>query len=130
MVKLKGLIFILIVSLLFAGPTGKIVGRVVDASTGEPLVGCDVVVLGTELGASVEKDGRFSIINVPVGTYDVEASMVGYTPVVVKGVRVMADQVTVVNFKLSPTVIEQKPVEGSGDYVVVSFKRVLLSLKI
>uniref|UniRef100_A0A7C3YUX6 TonB-dependent receptor n=1 Tax=candidate division WOR-3 bacterium TaxID=2052148 RepID=A0A7C3YUX6_UNCW3 len=119
MVKLKGLIFILIVSLLFAGPTGKIVGRVVDASTGEPLVGCDVVVLGTELGASVEKDGRFSIINVPVGTYDVEASMVGYTPVVVKGVRVMADQVTVVNFKLSPTVIEQKPVEVIGERPMV-----------
>ncbi len=119
MLKLKTLFLLLLPLLLFSGPTGKIMGRVVDAQTNEPLVGCDVLVHGTELGASVEKDGRFSIINVPVGTYDVEASMVGYDPVIIKDVRVMADQVTTLTFKLKPTVLEQKPVEVIGERPMV-----------
>ncbi len=99
-------------SFIFAGPTGRIIGRVIDAQTGQPLVGCDVMVIGTELGAATEKDGRFSIINCPVGTYDVEASMIGYEPVKILGVRVMADQTTTLSFKLKPTVIKvEKPVE-------------------
>lgn len=120
---MKGLfilfLFLITVGSVWAGPTGRIIGRVVDAQTNEPLVGCDVLVLGTELGASVEKDGRFSIINVPVGVYDVEASMVGYDPVIMKNVRVMADQITTLNFRLSPTVIEQKPVEVIGERPMV-----------
>ncbi|MEO0130781.1 MAG: carboxypeptidase-like regulatory domain-containing protein, partial [candidate division WOR-3 bacterium] len=65
----------------YAGETGKIAGRIIDANTKEPLVGVNVIVEGTELGAATDATGHYLIINVPVGTYDITASYVGYEPV-------------------------------------------------
>jgi outer membrane receptor protein involved in Fe transport len=117
--KVFKLIFILAVFFVYtayAGETGKIAGRVIDANTKEPLVGVNVVVEGTELGAATDATGHYLIINVPVGTYDVTASYVGYEPVRVKGVKVIVDQTTYVDFQLKPTVIEiQKPVEVTAE---------------
>ena len=93
-----------------AGETGKIVGRVVDAQTGDPLPGANVYIEGTTLGAATDVDGFFMILHVPPGTYDVTASMVGYAPMTVKGVRVIVDLTTEVNFQLKPEAIEVEPV--------------------
>jgi len=98
--------FFIIFAGLHAGITGKIAGRVIDKSTGEPLVGASIIVVGTELGASADIDGSYFIINVPVGTYTLEASMIGYTTVRVKNVKVSADATTYINFKLEPTPIK------------------------
>jgi len=57
---------------VWAGTTGKIVGQVVDAETGEPLPGANIQIEGTPMGAATDEDGQFLIINVPVGTYTVE----------------------------------------------------------
>ncbi|MFH1011500.1 MAG: carboxypeptidase-like regulatory domain-containing protein, partial [bacterium] len=54
---------------LFAGTTGKIAGFVKDAASGEPLIGANILVEGTTLGASADVEGYFFIINVPPGTY-------------------------------------------------------------
>ncbi len=93
-----------------AAETGKIAGRIVDANTNEPLVGVNVIVEGTELGAATDASGRYLITNVRVGTYNVNASYVGYQPVTVTGVLVLPDQTTTVDFKLRQTAIEQEPV--------------------
>ncbi|MCB0300985.1 MAG: carboxypeptidase-like regulatory domain-containing protein, partial [Calditrichaeota bacterium] len=69
-------------TLLFAQTStteGKITGVVTDAATGEALIGANVVVTGTKLGASTDADGVFIIENVPVGTYEVSVFYVGYT---------------------------------------------------
>jgi hypothetical protein len=71
---------------------GKITGKVIDGMTKEPIVGANVVVDGTTLGASTDDQGRFSIGRVPVGTYSVRVSAIGYlaatiTDVVVNGVK-------------------------------------------
>ncbi|HHE54248.1 MAG TPA: carboxypeptidase-like regulatory domain-containing protein, partial [Caldithrix abyssi] len=57
------------ISSVIAGTTGKIAGRVFDARTKEPLVGANVYLEGTNIGASTDADGEFYMINVPVGTY-------------------------------------------------------------
>ncbi|RKY98422.1 MAG: hypothetical protein DRQ10_07435, partial [Candidatus Hydrothermota bacterium] len=95
---------------LMAGTTGKIAGRVIDADTKEGLPGANVVIEGTKIGTATDLDGYFVILNVPPGTYNVKASMLGYQPVVIKGVRVEADRTTEVNFKLKQTAIVQKEV--------------------
>ena len=57
--------FTVIVLILFcinislAGNTGKIAGQVVDKSTGEPLIGVNVIVKGTSLGAGTDEDGIY-----------------------------------------------------------------------
>ncbi|MBN2602335.1 MAG: carboxypeptidase-like regulatory domain-containing protein, partial [Candidatus Marinimicrobia bacterium] len=62
----------------FSGTSGKIVGRVTDASTGEPLFGCNVIIEGSYLGAATNADGEYLILNVPPGDYRVKAGMIGY----------------------------------------------------
>ena len=59
------LIFLFFAGSILAGTTGKIAGTVKDQDTGEPLVGANVVVLDTRMGAAVDVDGAFFIINVP-----------------------------------------------------------------
>ena len=72
--------------------TGKITGKVVDGMTKEPIVGANVVVAGTTLGSSTDIEGRFFIRGVPIGTYSVRVSAIGYlaatiTDVVVNGAK-------------------------------------------
>ena len=67
-----------------AGTTGKIAGRVVDAK-GAPLVGVSVAVPSLRVGAESDTDGRFTILNVAPGAYDVRANLLGYGPVLTTG---------------------------------------------
>jgi hypothetical protein len=94
--------------LLFAGTTGKVVGTVTDSETKEPLPGAVVQLLGTAIGANTDIDGRYMIVNVPVGTYSLQARMMGYDPVTVTNVKSIMDLTTTINFKLKPTVLEVK----------------------
>ncbi|HEX2779841.1 MAG TPA: SusC/RagA family TonB-linked outer membrane protein [Gemmatimonadaceae bacterium] len=59
-------------------PTGTISGRVVDATTQEPLPSVSVTVVGTRRGALTQNDGAFVIGGVPAGTQTVRASRIGY----------------------------------------------------
>ncbi len=121
-------LFLLISGSLYAGITGKIAGRVIDKSTGEPLVGASVIILGTQLGASTDIDGSYFIINVPVGTYTVEASMIGYNPMRVENVKVSADMTTYIDFKLEPTTIKMKEVVVKAERPIIQ-KDVTSSMK-
>ncbi|MDW8467236.1 MAG: TonB-dependent receptor [Chloroherpetonaceae bacterium] len=58
--------------------SGTISGKVVDATSKEPLVGVVIRLEGTAFGAITKTDGRFRIENVPAGEYVLKASFVGY----------------------------------------------------
>ncbi|UCD19221.1 MAG: TonB-dependent receptor [candidate division WOR-3 bacterium] len=92
--------------LIYAGTVGKIAGRVLDAETNEPLVAVDVFIDELQTGGATDMDGHYFILNVPPGTYDVEASMIGYRAEIKKSVNVFTDRTTYIDFTLSPTVIE------------------------
>src|SRR5512139_1376968 len=77
---------VLLPAVLFAA--GKISGKVTDAGTGEPLVGANVVVVGTSMGAATNVAGEFVILNVPSGTYTLRTSYVGYQMITLSNVRV------------------------------------------
>lgn len=89
-----------------AGVTGKINGVVKDKSTGDFIPAVTVTVEETVLGAISSTDGFYQILNVPVGTYKLKASIIGYKDLIVKNVRVQPDLTTTINFKLESTVIE------------------------
>ena len=105
---------------LFAGTTGKIVGRVTDKKTGNPLPGVNVIIMGTQMGASTDLKGNYFANNVPVGKYSIKASMIGYTPQIVENVMVSADLTTTINFRLEPTVLRV------GKPVIVTAERPLV----
>jgi hypothetical protein len=92
--------------LAYAGQTGKIAGRVVDASTNEPLIGANVVIQGTTLGASTDLDGFYTINNIPPGTYTVVVNFIGYRRLVTTNVVVKIDLTTRVDAKLQLQAIE------------------------
>lgn len=95
-----------------AGTTGKIAGAVKDVSTALPLLGANIVVVGTTMGASTNSDGAYDILNVPAGTYSVQATVIGYTPVILTNVLVSPDFTTTVDFQLTPTVaLTMEPIE-------------------
>ncbi|HEX7356923.1 MAG TPA: TonB-dependent receptor [Ignavibacteriaceae bacterium] len=91
---------------LFAGTTGKISGYVTDQETGEPIVGANVIIEGTYLGASADLEGYYSISNIPPGEYRVIFSAVGYQKTIVEKVLVKIDLTTKVDLKLSSSVIQ------------------------
>ncbi|MGB2868978.1 MAG: TonB-dependent receptor [Bacteroidota bacterium] len=93
-----------------AGTTGKIVGKVKDAQTGEVLIGANVRLEGTTLGAVSDIEGYFVILNIPPGKYNVTASFVGYDKNTVTGVSVSVDLTTTIDFALAPMVLQEKEV--------------------
>ncbi|NWF50228.1 MAG: TonB-dependent receptor [Ignavibacteriaceae bacterium] len=98
---------ITISQLLFSqGQSGKLSGTVIDAQTNEPLPGVNVVLEGTTLGAATNFDGRFFILNIPPGIYNVTASMVGYAKSVEKEVEVFIDRTTELDFKLQDASVQ------------------------
>ena len=94
----------------FAQNRSRIMGTVKDAKTGEALVGTNVIIEGLNLGAASDIDGNYFIINVPVGTYNLKVSMIGYKTQIITGVIVSVDRVTQQDIELEPTVIESQAV--------------------
>ena len=88
------LLFTLSVSSLRAQTlrTGRIVGRVIDASTGQGITDAGVQVVGTTLGVQSGVDGRFSLANVPAGTVTLSVRRLGFTPKTVMGLQLDAGQ--------------------------------------
>jgi outer membrane receptor protein involved in Fe transport len=103
---LPTLLAFIISSQAIAGISGKISGTVVDASTGQPVVGATIRVLGTNLVTKTDEDGEYFIISLPIGKWDIAVSHVGFEPVVKKGVRVLLDLTTPVDFTIEPAPVE------------------------
>ncbi len=105
----------------FAGTTGKIMGKVTDSKNGDPLPAVNVVVVNSLLGAVTDVDGNYAIIGVPIGDVSVRASLVGYQEVLIKSVKVIADQTTPLNFKLVETTVQGKEVVVTAERLVNPF---------
>ncbi len=91
---------------LFGGTTGKIAGKATDKKSGEPLIGVNIILLGTTTGSATDVDGSYFILNIPPGTYKVKASLVGYSTITFDNVKVSVDQTTKLDFQMSEEAIE------------------------
>ena len=63
-----------------SGGNGSITGYLIDNSTGDPLVGANVVLSGTNIGSATDVNGKFLIPSVPAGNYRMNISYIGYQP--------------------------------------------------
>ena len=93
-------------TIAIAATTGKLSGRVINEETGEPLPGVAVSVEGTRLGALTDENGEYIILNVPVGTYIVKASLIGFAQVEISNVSVSADLTSYTDFMLSKKALD------------------------
>lgn len=97
-------------------PTGTITGQVENATTFERIAGANVSVVGTTLGASADPDGEFLIANIPVGTYQLRASSVGFTPAVIADIVVAAGRPMNVVIRLQESSVGLEEVEVRASY--------------
>ena len=106
-------------SMLKAGTTGKISGTVRDLSTGEPLMGANIIIEGTSMGAATDVDGQYIILNISPGVYDVKSMMIGYTSVRTVGIKISIDVTTALNFQLQSSVLEFEEVTITAERKIV-----------
>ena len=95
-------------------PTGKIVGRVVDAVTGQGLADVGVQVVGTRLGTSTGVDGRFFLSHVPAGTVTLQARRIGFAAKTVTGIQLDAGQTIDQSVALTSATVQLTPLVVSA----------------
>jgi outer membrane receptor protein involved in Fe transport len=100
------IVLVFIPFILFAGTTGKLVGTIKDAQTGEPLIGANILIEGTDFGAATNIRGEYVILNIPPGRYNVKISFIGYETVVYTDVIIIVDQTTQLSAEVKPQTIE------------------------
>lgn len=101
-------------TILNGGTTGKIKGKVIDRDTKEPLIGANVLLEGTTLGAATDLNGDYFIINIPPGKYTLKASYIGYQPTRVVDIEVYVDRTTTRDVELVSTSFQ------TGEVVIVA----------
>ena len=102
-----------------AQSSGKISGKIIDAETGEPLPGANVVIQETTQGAAADLEGNYFIINVPPGSYTLAASIIGFSTVIQQEVRVVSNRTTTLDFSLQPAVFEGEEITVTAERPIV-----------
>lgn len=100
---------------LSAAQDSRLEGTVIDAQTGEPLAGANVVLqlaqkdAGT-IGTATDSRGRFSFDNLMPGTYKLTISYIGYSAIVNDDLEIAAGQVENLTVRMLSTYINVNPI--------------------
>jgi len=104
-------------------------GTVFDRDTGEELIGANILLVGTTMGATTDIDGKFTVRGVPAGTYSVRISFVGYVAQVVSDFRIADGEESTLDISLAPEVFEQEEILVTAERVLSSEASVLAERK-
>jgi hypothetical protein len=102
-----------------AQTSGKIVGQINDAKTGEALPGANVLIEGTGIGAASDANGHYIIMQVPPGKYTLIASYLGYKKMLIKNVEALTGLTTRIDFAMQTEIL-------LGEEVVITAERPLV----
>jgi len=108
---IKCIIIVIITSLplaLFAR-NGTIQGTIINSATGEILIGANVSILGTTLGAATTTDGTFEILDVPAGSYGLKVTYSGFQPFL-ENIDVIEDAVVAITCNMIPKVLTREKI--------------------
>ncbi len=81
--------------------TGQILGQVVDATSGTPLPGAQILVGSGPLGTVAGIEGRFQLRGVPAGQVELRVLLIGYAPFTLEAVQVEPAGLTRVELRLT-----------------------------
>jgi len=109
---------------------GAIKGTIVSSEDGSPLIGANVLVIGTVLGATTSVNGQFVIHRVPVGRYSVQVSRLGYERRVVSDVVVQAEESTLLEISLVSLPIQSEAVVVTASKRDQSFEEIPVSVNL
>ena len=87
--------------------TQTIRGKVIDEVNNTPLIGVNIIVVGTtdaQFGSTTDADGNYRINNVPLGRHSLRVTYIGYEEQTVSNIVVTAGKEVVLNFGLTESV--------------------------
>src|SRR6056297_2403338 len=93
--------FLAVANLGVIAQTGTIRGKVIDATTGEALIGANVLLSGTTEGTITDFDGNYTFSEVPAGNQNITISYISYETQVYEDVEVIAGDVVILNANLN-----------------------------
>ncbi len=114
------LIFFLLLPAVVLAQSGKLKGQVTDLQTGEPLIGANIIILGTSYGAATDVNGEYTILNLDASVYEVRCSYIGYQSTTTSNIRINAGLTTGYDFQLAPEGIQVGEVEVIAERPLVN----------
>ncbi|MFH1936122.1 MAG: DUF5686 family protein, partial [Bacteroidota bacterium] len=96
--RITPVVVLLLYSITVHAQVTKIMGRVTDASTGEPLPFANVVIAGTTIGTLTDFEGKYSM-QFSIRADTVRASLIGFAPV---SRKIILHQFQTIDFALRP----------------------------
>ncbi|PYP02321.1 MAG: hypothetical protein DMD27_15605 [Gemmatimonadetes bacterium] len=93
--------------------TGAVTGKVVDATTQQPLANVEVAIAGTPYRELSRSDGSFTLNGVPAGAYRLRASRIGYGSQI-QEITVTPGGTTTAQVTLAPAAAILEPVVVTG----------------
>ena len=116
------LIFIWFYSSSGFAQTGKLSGKVTDEN-GEPLIGANVLIDGTNQGAATDFEGYYSILNIRPGAHTVNFRYIGYQSKIIQNIIINADKTTSIDVTLNSEIIEGETVTIVAEKPIVEFNQ-------
>ncbi len=117
------ILVVMFTSQLLWAANGRIEGKVTDAATGEALIGANIILEGTSMGAATDFYGKYLISSVPAGSYTLKTSYIGYKSKTIK-VHLKEDEQLVLNIKLEAVGVSTKEVvvtaQASGQNAAIN----------
>ncbi len=112
--RILAIAFLLVFSCIAVYAGGTIRGKITDKVEGLSLAGANVTILNTKLGAITNKNGEFTILNVPAGSQILRIKYLGYELNEVNA-NVDDNKTTYLNIGLTPKSIVKDEVLVIGD---------------
>jgi TonB-dependent receptor len=103
------LLFLSILVPVIAFGQASLKGTITDATTNETLIGANVIVQGTSLGAATNIEGQFRIVGIPEQLFTLKVSYIGYEPQLIE-IDFSKTKDVSLNLQLKPTIIEGREV--------------------
>ncbi|HAS47213.1 MAG TPA: TonB-dependent receptor [Microscillaceae bacterium] len=126
-------IILFMVSSQIWAQTQTIRGRVLDKQSKFPLIGANVLIVGSNplIGAATDVDGYFVINNVPLGRHQVRITYLGYTEQTIPNVIVNAGKQTELNVALEESIEmgEEIVIKAKKDKTLTNNEMALLSAR-
>ncbi len=112
----------MIVAQIACSQTGKIVGRVISASTGRTLGGATLLLIEKSISKAADQNGVFDFSKIEPGTYSINCSYAGYQSKIIEEVIVKPNENTEINISLDlktddAVVVTAKRIKAAGETV-------------
>lgn len=108
-------LFLIFIYNINFGQTGKISGKVINTTSGQPLAGATLIIIEKSTLKVADQNGVFSFNKLDTGLYSIKASYNGFEEKIIEEIRVKENENTDINISLDSKL---------SDEVIVTAKRI------